>query len=72
MPNHQEFIVLFREAHASRGDKPVAFACSAENADKAEDLCMASQPLCDVLWTELGSNIDNAYAHYYSAASGIN
>lgn len=42
------------------------FTCEAENDEHAEEQAQDAYPTAEVLWVELGSDIELVYEHYWS------
>lgn len=61
------YIVLYRDAAARPADPPLAFRCSADDVDHAEEQVLnAYGKDTDVVWVVDTDNVRDAYADYYA------
>ena len=61
------YTVLYRDETIRICDPPLAFTCSADDGDHAEEQCENANPNCDILWVSKTDNIEEAYDDYYNA-----
>lgn len=64
----QSMHVLYREAGASPLSVPLAFPCSADNHDHAEEQCLDAYPGADVLWVSNAFTVEAALDDYHLAS----
>jgi hypothetical protein len=61
----QIFTVLYRDTDAYPAEPPLAFCCSADDGDHAEEQCENAYPDCEVLWVVQTDDPQAAFDDYY-------
>jgi hypothetical protein len=62
----QQYMVLYRDdAVMAPADPPLAFQCSADDADHAEEQLLDAEPAAEVLWIVQTDNADEAYNDFW-------
>lgn len=61
----QDYVVLYRDDTLLPADAPLAFKCSADDTEHAEEQCTDAYPGCDIVWVVDTGNIDIAYQDYW-------
>ena len=61
-----DFIVLYFDEGSLLADPPLAFVCSADDTDHAEEQCLDAHPACRVVWVHKGNIVDAAYEDFWS------
>ena len=61
-----DYIVLYFDAASLPADPPLAFQCSADDTDHAEEQCLDAYPDCSgVAWAYKGTDVEAAYDDYW-------
>lgn len=63
----QPFTVLYRTEELLPADPPLAFLCQADDTEHAEEQCENAYPGCDVVWTVITDDVQEAYADYWGS-----
>ena len=59
------YVVLYRDIDSLPADPPLAFPCTADDADHAEKQCENAYPGCRIAWIYQGGNVPDAYDEYF-------
>jgi len=68
----KKFIVLYRQEEVMTPlDAPFGFACSADDADHAEEQCVNAYPDADAVWVGEGEHMKDALDDYWNVSDFI-
>jgi len=60
----ERYTVLYKDDTLRPADPPLAFTCTADDADHAEEQCLDAYPDADVVWVG-GSSVMETYNDYW-------
>lgn len=61
----RRWIVLYHESNSLPFDPPLAYACSADDSEHAEEQCAGECAGREIVWVYLGESADEAYREYW-------